>query len=180
MFSDADLSLLKKTFSENDDLLYAIRNVMLQFPLTEAEKDMMRTQVTPEVYRLIKMKLYPEVDPSAPLTQLADLHQTLTNDLKVKTPEEMEPIFEAKMTEMAYLKQQVAAIADLDAAQPLKLDDMRLREGMSAREAFVATSVRNFILGFVDPMLRDLKVLGGASDEPLYKQKERLTRNSAK
>lgn len=180
MFSDAELELIKKTFSDNNDLLYAIRNVMLQFPVSDAEKELLKAQLSPEVFKVVKKKLLPEIDPSAPLTQLADLRQTLTNDLKVKTPEEMEPLFTAKVSEIAYLEQQVAVLQDHSAPQPLQLDSWKLRQGMTAEEAFIGTTIRNFILGFIDPMLRDFKILAGTKTESTAMQKQRLTRNSSK
>jgi hypothetical protein len=186
MFSDAELDLIKKTFADNEELLYAIRNVMLQFPVSDAEREALKSQVTPEVFALLKKKLLPEISPDAPLTQLADLRQTLTNDLKTKTPEEMAPLFSAKVREMAYLEQQFEVLNELansfisDSPRPLKLDDWKLRADMSADDAFVATTARNFILGFVDPMLRDFSVLAGTKTESPEKQKERLMRNSAK
>jgi hypothetical protein len=45
---------------------------------------------------------------------------------------------------------------------------------------FVNTTARNFILGFVDPMLRDFLVLAGRKDDSVGKTKLDLIRNSSK
>lgn len=180
MFSNAELTLIKNTFADNDELLYAIRNVMLQFPISDEEKQALKAQITPEVYALLKKKLLPEVDPSAPFGQLADLSQTLTNDLKTKAPEEMDALFAAKKLELMYLRQQMAVLRDFDAPQPFKLADWAELLDNAPFTNYVNTTARNFILGFVDPMLRDFKVLAGTKTESLEKQKERLTRDSSK
>jgi hypothetical protein len=189
MFSDGELQLIQTVFADNEELLYAIRKVFLQFPLTEAEKESIKAQVTPEVFTVLKKKLLPEVSPDAPFGQLADLRQTLTNDLKTRTLEDMDLLMEAKDLETCYLKQQMAALRDIcgdidELANPeeqLSLDQMGDLDPLKpVRERFVGNTARNFILGFVDPMLRDFIVLAGTKTESVEKKKERLTRNSAK
>jgi hypothetical protein len=182
MFSDGELQLIKSVFADNDELIYAIRNVMLQFEVTKEQKEMIRAQVTPEVAKILEKKLLPFVDGTAPLTQLADLRQTLTNDLRVKTVEEMEPLFKAKQLEIEYLEQQFNLVKYHDATLVIGIRLARLAElhGKTPEQLFIDTTARNFILGFVDPMLRDFKVLAGTKGESLEKQKERLSRESNK
>ena len=185
MFSDAELQLIKNVFSDNEELLYAIRNVLLQFPVSDAEKETIKAQVTPEVLAVLKKKLLPEVSPDAPFTQLADLRQTLTNDLKTKTIEEMAPLFAAKKLELDYLQQQFGILNEAvnsfisDLPRPLTLDDLAVLTD-DAYQNYVNTTARNFILGFIDPMLRDFLILAGRKNDSVEKTKLELTRNSAK
>jgi hypothetical protein len=186
MFSDGELELIKHTFADNDELLYAIRNVLLQFPLTKEEKEALKAQITPEVYAVLKKKLLPEISPDAPLTQLADLRQTLTNDLKTKTVEEMAPLFDAKRIVLSYLEQQMFTLTTTDFVPVAKTAEVTIALSELAvltadpYTNFVNTTARNFILGFVDPMLRDFLVLAGRKDDSVGKTKLDLIRNSSK
>lgn len=180
MFSKGELALLKKVFAGNDELLYAVRNVLLQFPLSEQEQAMIKTEITPEVFALIKKRLYPEPNPDLPLTQQGDIYQTLTNDLKTKTVEEMAPLFDAKQLEVDYLDQQFARLKDIDAPEDIRFDALASLRDKSPYQRYVDTTARNFLLGYIDPMLNNLKVLAGTKDETPEQQQARLTRDSNK
>ena len=54
IYNDAELEVIKNTFAENDELLYAIRNVFFQFPLTDGQKVLIKNGVTPEVLNVLK------------------------------------------------------------------------------------------------------------------------------
>ncbi len=178
LFNKAELSLIKNTFANNDELLYAVRNVLLQFPLTDAQKQLIRAQVTPEVIRVLKKRIFPEIGPEFPLGQLPSLLTTLTNDLKVKDPEEMGPLFSSKVTQIAYLEQQFNVLKDLDAPQPLKLDAMANLVGQKAEDAFIAINAYLFLLGYIDPMLLFIKSIAGEKHETPLEQEKRLKRDS--
>ena len=182
IFSNAELDLLKSTFAENDELLYTIRKVLLQFELSENDIREIKRQVTPELMRLLRKKILPDIGDEFPLTQLPDLRSTLQHDLTTRVPEEMAPFFEAKQLEIDYLEQQLTRLADIDAplVEQIRLDDLRNLKGKLPHKAFVDTTARNFILGYVDPMLIQIKSLAGLKEETLEQQKERLTRNSSK
>ena len=182
MFNKDELRLIKNVFSENDELLYAIRKVLLQFPLSDKEREMIKTQVTPEVYKIVKKRIFPDLDPDAPFGQLGDIYQTLTNDLQTKGPEEMESRFMAKELECQYLEQQFTVLKDIDApvAQVIVLDDLKKLNNKSGFSSFVDTMARNFLLGYIDSLLNMLKTLAGVKEETPEQQQERLTRNSSK
>lgn len=180
MFNQAELQLIKAVFADNEDLLYAIRNVLLQFPLSDAQKKMIKGQVTPEVFTILKKKILPDLDPDAPLSQLADLRVTLTQDLKTKTIDEVAPRLAALETEIAYLEQQLNVLMDIDAptAEPLRLEDMRTLIGKMPENAYIALNAYLFILGYVDPKLNDLKIIAGIKEETPEEQQKRLKRSS--
>jgi hypothetical protein len=182
MFSDAELALFKSTFSENEELLYLIRSVLLQFPIKANEKKQLKAFMSEDVYRLIKKRIFPEVDPDSPLTQMGDYFQTLKEDLKSKGPEEMAPIFDAKQLEYEYMTQQFAILKDIDGdhKEKIKLSDLGVLEGKDAYTRYVHTKARNFIMGYVDTMLMLIKNIAGTKTETLEQTKERMTRNSSK
>jgi hypothetical protein len=184
MFSDAELSLIKNTFSgDGEDYLYLIRNALLQFPLTKEEKIKLKGIMSAPVYAVVKKKILPTLDPDAPFGQLGDLYQSLTADLKTKDIDQMVPLFWAKKLEIDYLTQQFDYLMDVERDfKPLHvLEDMKLIEtDGNAHSNFVRTTARNFILGYVDSFLIQLKALAGEVKETPEEQKKRLTRDSSK
>ncbi len=181
MFSNGELALMKNTFADNEELLYAIRAILLQFPLTAAQYDSLRAQLTPEVLAVVRKRIFPDLDPEAPLGQLGDIYQTLTTDLRSKSVEDMAPLFAAKKLERDYLEQQFAVLKSLDfeKEQKIKLDALAvITDDMYTN--YVQTTARNFLLGYIDPMLLGIKTLAGQKEETPEQQKERLTRNSNK
>lgn len=173
IFSDVELELIKNTFAENDELLYAIRNVLLQFELSEAQKQMIKTQVTPEVYTILRKRILPTPDGSFPLTQLPSIWTTITNDIKNRGKEDMDLLLEAKMLEIEYLEQQFEVLKDLDAPQPMKLAGMCVAD-------YINMTAYLFLLGYVDPSLNFIKSIAGEKVETLEEQKKRLDRDSNK
>jgi len=182
MFSDADLSILKNTFADNDDRLYVVRKVLLQFPLDDAERALFKGTMNDAVYEVLKKRIFPEIDPDSPLFQIGDFYQSLTNDLGSKGVEEMAPRFLAKELEYDYLEQQFVVLKDIDQAPPpvIILDRMKGLKGKSELEKYVQTTARNYLLGYIDSMLMHIKTLAGQKEESLEDAKARLTKDSNK
>lgn len=183
MFNKDELALFKSVFAENESLLYLIRKVLLQFPMTPEDTIALKKQITPEVLKLVKKRMIQEIGDDYPLTQIGDLYQTLTGDLAKNTVEEMAPLFEAKELEIDYLEQQFKVLGDLDKKDELQsilLDDMKNLKGKTPVEKYVETTARNFILGFVDPRLVLIKDLAGKKSESPEEVEKRLQRDSSK
>lgn len=181
IFNSVELELIKNTFAENDELLYAIRNVLLQFPLTEGQKSLIRSGVTEAVYNVLKKRILPDLSPEFPLTQLPSILTTLTNDLKVKDVDEMGLQFAAKDLEIAYLEQQFAVLKNVDMVVEPKYVLAEMGQiGEDKYDTFVGMTAYLFLVGYVDPMLNFIKSIAGAKDETLEQQTERLSRDSSK
>lgn|SRR3990167_706391 len=185
IFSKDELSLIKNTFAGDDTLLYTVRKVFLQFPMTEVEKGLVRSTITPEVHRVLKKRILPDIGPEYPLGQLPSLLTTLTNDLKVKDDGEMWPQFKAKKLEIEYLQQQFAVLKDLDTPQPIKLAEMAVisTDGLPPIDApmnFIQMTAYLFLLGYIDPMLLFIKSIAGQKEETPEEQSARLSRDSSK
>jgi hypothetical protein len=179
MFNTDELSLLKNTFADNHVLLYTIRKVFLQFPLTDVEKGLIRQAVTPAVFDVLKKRMLPELSPVYPLGQLPSILTTLTDQLRAKDAEEMRLQFEAKKLEIVYLTQQFNKLKDLDAKETVKLSDMALL--VDHHEVnYINMTAYLFILGYVDPSLLFIKSLAGEKAESPEAQKKRLSRDSSK
>lgn len=181
IFNDEELSLIKNTFSENEPLLYSVRKVLLQFPLTDAEKGLIKLSMTPEVVRVLRKRILPDVSDEFPLTQLSSLLTTLGEHLKVKDVSEMAPQFAAKKLEIDYLAQQFAVLSDVDAAQDtaIRLADLGVITA-DVNETYVKMTAYLYLLGYIDPMLTYIKSIAGAKAETVDQAKKRMERNSSK
>lgn len=181
IYNSKELALIKNTFAENENLLYTIRKVLLQFPLSDIEKMTLKAAMTPELFNVVKKRLFPDIDPDAPLTQLGDLYQSLNNDLKVKDPLSMAPLFAAKKIEIEYLAQQFEALQNIDnpVVAFIVLDNLKyITDDME--QNYVNTTARNFLLSYIDSFLNLLKNLAGAKEETPEEQTKRLARDSSK
>lgn len=180
LFSDAELSLIKSVFAENEELIYAVRNVLLQFENSPVENKLVKDFITEPVIAVLKKRIFPQVEKDLPLTQLGDLLQTLNKDMQAKGPEEMEPLFMAKLIEIEYLDQQFVELSGEKVIRIHSLDDWANLKGKSATQMYVETTARNFILAYVDGMLMHLKTIAGEKKESLEEAKKRMERNSSK
>lgn len=179
MFSKAELSLIKTVFADNDDLIYAVRKVLLQFPLTDEEKVAI-SKLSPETRAVLRKRILPEYSEDFPLTQVADLYFTLTDDMKRLSVADMEPLFAAKDLESDYLSQQFKVLEDLETEQPIQIRDMRSLKGKNAYTQMVDLTAHNFLIGYIDSMMNYIRMLAGAKDETPEEQEERLKRDSTK
>jgi hypothetical protein len=179
IFTDDQLSLIKNTFAENDELLYAIRNVLLQFPLSEGQTKLVKS-LKPEVIEILRIRMLPELGPKFPLGQLPSLLSTLTEDMKTHDVELMAPKMEAKVKEIAYLEQQFQKLANLDTEEMLRLKDMGHLMGKSPYQQFVDIAAYLFLVGYIDPSLNMIRVIAGTKQETVEETKKRMHRDSSK
>jgi len=179
IFTKQELSLLKDVFADNDTLLYTIRKVLFQFPMTELEKGYIKEYISPEVISILKKKLMPELGNEYPIGQLSHILMTLQKPFSVKQDEDMEWQFAAKSLEIEYVKQQLSVLEDINSSQDIKLADMASLTG-TPKEKFINTTAYIFLIGYIDPALYDIKILAGVKGETPEEQTKRLTRDSAK
>ena len=182
MFNDIELSLIKNSFSDNEDLIYAIRKVLLQFELTKDEKKILKQAMTPELYAVVKKRIFPELDPDAPLFQLSDMYQSLAGELSKKEAGEMREQFQAKQIEIDYLTQQFEVLKDIDkkVEQKTKLADLASIDMEDTTQTYINLTARNYLLSYVDSFLNHLKVLAGQKTETIEETKKKLIRDSNK
>jgi hypothetical protein len=183
MFSKAELSIIKNTFAGNDDLLFAVRKVLLQFPVSEYEQQILKEQINPEVMAVLKKRILPDLDPDAPLNQLADIRVTMTEMLKTRQPDENAVLFAAMDVGVTYIEQQLQKLSGYEVEEKIKLADLRQFSGSPVADCFdtqARLQAYLFILGYIDPRLLDLKIMAGIKEETPEEQEKRLKRDSTK
>lgn len=181
-FTDNELSLMKSVFADNEDLLFIIRKVLLQFELTSLERETLDKQLSDNMYELLRKTFLPTIDPDAPLFQLTDLVMSLTNDLKGRSQDEMYSQIIAKELEIRYLEQQFEVLKGNRLLEGINLKDLGRLSGVRSKglEEYENITARNYILSYIDSNIQQLKFLAGKKEESVEETVNRLQKDSTK
>ena len=180
-FNDSELQLFKALFAENEDLLFIIRKVFLQVPLSITEEKILSDAMSEPAHALLKKTFLPELDADSPLFQLSDMRLGLNVDMKGLSPEQAWPLILTKEMEIDYIEQRVEALKGEKKRDALKLSSMtKDLRGAGQEQAFIRITARNYLLSYIDSNLAQIKFLAGESKETVEETKARLAKNSAK
>jgi hypothetical protein len=179
-FTTIELNLLKGLFADNEELLFLIRKVMLQFTLTQDEKDLLARTMNNTVWDLMRKVFSPELDPSAPILQLA--HMAVGLDIKSLSPDGAWPFIKAKEIEMNYINQQLEVLRGGTDEPKIVLNDLvQMNYIKKDRElAYINLNAWNFLLAYIDSNINQMKVLAGLKSETVEETIKRLAMNSNK
>lgn len=179
-YNKQELGLIKAVFSDNEELLFSVRKVFLQHPLTEKEEVTLRKALTPTVLEILRKEFFPQIDGDAPLFQLTDMHLGLEADLKLGTDEAWSYI-RSKEQEIAYIKQQLKVLEGSDEEPKLVLRSFI--EGLvdkDKEDAWVDVKSFNHLLSYIDTHISALKLLAGTKEETVEQTQARLKKDSSK
>jgi hypothetical protein len=181
-FTDEEMGLIKSLFSDDYNLIYLIRKVMFQFELTDKEREELKLTMTAPVAALIKKMFLPDLDPDAPLFQMAHINLSLGGDIKNTSVEGAWPMMRAKKIEIDYMSQQLDILVGNSTKQKIMLKDMEQLEapGSQAETVYANVIAWNYLLAFIDSCLQQFKILAGTKQETVEETQKRLARNSAK
>lgn len=179
-FNDAELSLIKNTFAENDELLKALRKVFLQMELTVTDKAVLNVFHSEELLAVVRKAWLPSLDANAPAHQLIDLYMTV--DIKDKTPQEAFPHIVARQIVIEYLEQQLETLQTLDTLKEERRFTSLIPSDVIGDEfsTYVNLTARNIIIAHTEMQLEQMRVLAGQKDETLEETQRRLQSNSSK
>jgi hypothetical protein len=182
-FNDAELSLIKNSFAESDELLFAIRKVFLQMPLSEVDKSLLTAfKGNKELIAVLRKTFNPQIEPDAPLHQLIDLWMSI--DLKDKPISELTPVFNARKILIELLEQGLKNLEKVIGGSPQKIDiklsDFISLKGKSAEEFYAELTARNTLIAHVEAQLSQINILAGKKDESVEQTKDKLLKNSNK
>jgi len=178
-YSTVELSLIKNTFAENQDLLKILRKHFLQLPLTENETNQLHN-FSPEILKLLRRFFLPTLEGDEPLNQIIDLWMTV--NLQDKNLDMILVHVTARRIVINYLEQQLSILEDKD----IKLDinfkdfinpDVEINKGWNTYSNLIA---RNTIVQHVEQQLTQIYLLAGTKDETTEQTLERLKKNSNK
>jgi hypothetical protein len=176
-YSDAELSVIKNTFSENEDVLKAIRKHFLQIKLSKAEEAMLKG-FSKDVLSVLRKSFLPEIDGDAPIHQVVDL--LITVDIKEKTPDQLYLAFNARKVLMDYLDNRLAELEEDKRSTDSSFKDLSIIEGKDEEKLWIDMNVRNTLVVHVEQQLAQLQILAGTKDETPEATKEKLLKDSSK
>ena len=173
-YSDVELGIIKATFSENGILVKAIRKVMLDAELDEAEKEAIKNFRDNEAGMAVLTKtVLPTIDPTAPLHQLVDLYVNI--DTKEKGVVGAYPLIVARDTVVDYISDRLAVLDGTKKKGNFTLVDL-LDRNVDMETRFSNLSARNTILVHIDSQMVQLQILGGLKTESVDQTKARLAK----
>lgn len=182
-FSDSELGLFKGLFSDNEEMLFLVRKLMLQFELNQVERQILGKAMTKECYALMRKLFLPQLEADAPMFQLTDMHLGLNTDWKDLTPQSAAPMLLAKELEIDYIAQQLAVLKDLDfRLEKIKLAELVKRRQKTEEEedVFARITARNYLLSYIDSNMQQARFLAGLKQETVEQTKQRLAKDSNK
>lgn len=177
-YSDTELDLMKTMFSDNDELLNALRKVFLQMPLTPGDKQWIENiQGKPAVLALVRKQFLPTLDPNAPRHQLMDMWMTLK--LEDKTPMQAWPEIKARELIIEYMVLQL----DFLEGNGKGANDGFIKFEVSSKpdaeqETYSRLLARNLFISLTELHLGQFSILAGAKTESVAQTKERLAKDS--
>lgn len=176
-FTDAELSLIKGLFADNEALLYALRKSLLGFVLDEHESTLIKG-LSKEAFALIRKTFLPTIDPASPFFQMTDMAMALNVDIKEKSEEEALPLIIAKAIEIQYMEE---ALGKLEGTytEPFTYNLLDLAR-FTDENVFVNITARNYLLSYIDSNCKQLEFLAGTKEETVEQTVARLQKNSAK
>jgi hypothetical protein len=181
-YNDTEIALIKNIFSENEELLKALRKHMLQLDITLADHQLLNDFIKskPDVQALIRKTYLPTLDGDAPFHQLIDLW--LTIKIEDKNPESIYPTLKAREILIKYLDQQLSLLEGMTIgkAKQISLDKLKNIKGKTSEEALVDLTARNTMISHNEMQLSQFLVLAGYKNETPEETMERLQKNSTK
>ena len=178
-FDEGELTALKNTFADNEELVKVIRRVFIQSDLSVEDIAIINTIFKGDEMKALMAKFFnPKIDGKEHIHQLVDLW--LTVDTKEKTVDQIIPTIKARKILISYLDQQIEKLFNLSSAEAIKLSDLIIYEEGYDDEAFVNLLARNTIIQHVEQMISQILILAGEKNETVEQTKKRLAQNSAK
>lgn len=181
-YNKQEMGLIKSLFAENQDLLFLIRKVMFQEPMTPEETAALRGAMTEPVLGIMRKAFQPDLDMDAPLGQLSHMLLGLGTDIRGLSPDGAWPFIKAKEIEINYIEQQVSLLAGSQENPKILFKDFQTLEGTKpTRETvYIKQIVWNFLLNYIEQQLVLLRILAGKTEETVEETMERVKKNSNK
>lgn len=176
-FSKDELELMRNTFGDNDDLLYAVRNFFYGF---DVDKDQLLL-VNPKVMKLLEKSLLAVPEPEAPIYQMADPYLNL---VKIQ---EMNPAvailhIKAKDKQMAYVRQMFELLKGDAVKAEEYIDFPALKEagGKDEETRYIDMLTYLGLMSYIDGRFQELQTLANKKDETDEEKAKRTLQNSNK
>lgn len=178
-FSDEELSLIKNTFTDREDLVQLIRKVFLQDKLEVEEIGKLAfISDSADLLMLFKKTFLPDLETDAPLHQLVDLWMSV--DVKDKSIAESVVAMKVRCE----LRDLIAlGIQRLEQPKEKGLKEIINYEPDFKKddsEVYISLMARNALIAHTEFQIGQLYTLAGQNGETLDDLDKRLAKNSSK
>ena len=180
--SENDNQLLRKHFkgtgNADSPLLLSIRSLLLGFPITKSEADVIKTTFKNEdVREAFRRKFFNKLSTDAPIGKEADFWFGTDVEVRDKCTDTIRQVIESKQLTYEMLQQAMNLLEDpFGAKVDVSFDPKRVDDPLQIR--FLA---RNKYIGTVVNCLVQIKVtVDNTKDETLEETKARILKNSSK
>jgi len=178
-YDEKELSLIKATFADNEQLLFTLRKVFLQAELTEEEIESLEPiSKSPQALDLLRKAYAPSLDMEAPFSQIIDLWMTI--DVKELTPVQVRLALEVRASLESYLEAGLERLATPKATGLSGIADFRPNPDLDEVEQYIQYVSRNSLITHSEQRLQELSFLAGRKEETVEETLARLQQNSAK
>lgn len=171
-WSKGEIELMKRTFGEEGQEVYKIRDVLLQLSSEPME-------LNEEVKTLLKKNLLPSLESDVPMLQQADLYFSLVR-IKELNPGVAALHIEAKDIQNEYLQQQLAVLFGESNETGIKLTELRESGDKTQEERFVEMVAYFDIITYVESRLNEFIVMANQKEETEEELKKKAIINSMK
>lgn len=178
-YTEAEISLIKATFCENDELIRQIRNFFLELSTKEEDANV-KLQFTAgsDAYKLLKKTLLPELDGNAPMFQLMDL--LLPTEIKGKTADTIIPDIAAREIMIDYLNGKFDNLCGMDSTDRIAFAEFTNFENKTSEQIHHELFARNNLISLIELQLQKLLILAGKKEDVADQKAAKIKKDSSK
>jgi len=179
LISDKDIEMIKSLFSDNDDFLRSVRNVLFGLPVSKNEAELVKTTFNkPEVFALMKKRLLPKLSSDIPVGQSVDLWTGI--DLVGKSDYEVMQTILVR-SEMIKMVEKAVLLLQDPKSEKINLDFVVDNfVNSQGTEYGIQLTARNRFIAHIEFQLNVLSIIAGQKTETLEEAKKRMVQNSSK
>lgn len=154
-YSVEEYDILRSTFNNNDELLIAIRNSLLQKPLTEFEQRTLSNSLKDSSLKEVMEKVL--FERNNPIMHEVDEWEI--EDIRGRLADNASHIIQAKALTLQYFNQEFEKLFG-ERPEVIRLSNLLVFEGKSNEEIYINFIARSNIVKKVFEYTRNLKLLG--------------------
>ena len=170
-----DVEIIKGMFKDNDALVYAIRKFLLQFRMTDLEKQMVNN-LKPEEIAILRKEILPDME-EGPIGSVNDNW----GGIEYTHPDMVYPGLLVREKSIDYLFQQLNALGKGTSDGTIKLRQLAVRpSSMSPLDAFISHAARQGCKNQVDRNLMSLFLVANQESKTVKELIEQRKKDSTR
>ncbi len=174
-YTDEEIGLIKSYFSDNRELVIAIRKALLQAELNEQEMNLIKG-LNENILRIIRKELLPEID----LNSMAFLSDAWSGiDFSGDLGRIALNMAERKLC-IDYFDQQLTLLEKKEGSSLIRFSELVYSQKEKVENNIINLSARKAIMTQIDRKMNDLIYFAGQKKETVEEMKARMIQNSTK